>query len=309
MIASQKIRIAFIGLGDIAQKAYLPIVTHHTKVDPILCTRNAKTLNRLAIQYRIRETYTDVDELIRNKVDAAMIHSATDSHFILVSKLLHAGIPVFVDKPLCYSLSESEELLNLAAQKQVLLYLGFNRRFAPLIQTLIHHPNPVQIHWQKNRVGLPDEPRVFVFDDFIHVVDSLRFLGTGTIDKLQVFSKLQNDKLESLQVQWQQNGALFTGSMNRISGITEERVEYYTTDNKWQINELMSGVHYKNEEQHLLGFNNWENTLHKRGFINLFEDWLSALQANNFDTNRNQDIWETHNLCETIVHKILNDNH
>ncbi len=298
-------RIACIGLGDIAQKAYLPIVTNHAKVHPIFCTRNTKTLNRLAIQYRINETYTDVDELIRNKVDAAMIHSSTDSHFILVSKLLHAGIPVFVDKPLCYNLRESEELLNLAAQKQVLLYLGFNRRFAPLIQTLTNHPNPIQINWKKNRVGLPDEPRVVVFDDFIHVVDSLLFLGTGNIENIQVFSKLQNNKLESLQVQWQQNGTLFNGSMNRISGITEERIEYYTTDNKWQIEELVSGFHYKNEIIQPLGYNNWENTLHKRGFMNLFEDWLNALQDTNFDTKRNQDIWETHHLCETIVNKIL----
>lgn len=96
MIASQKMRIAIIGLGDIAQKAYLPIVTNHAKVEPILCTRNTKTLKRLAIQYRINETYSDVDELIRNNVDAAMIHSSTDSHFLLVSKLLNAEIPVFV---------------------------------------------------------------------------------------------------------------------------------------------------------------------------------------------------------------------
>lgn len=65
---SQKIRIAFIGLGDIAQKAYLPIGSNHAKVQPIFCTRNTKPLNRLAIQYRISETYTDVDELIRNKI-------------------------------------------------------------------------------------------------------------------------------------------------------------------------------------------------------------------------------------------------
>jgi len=308
-MTSQKIRIAFIGLGDIAQKAYLPIVTNHAKVQPILCTRNTKTLNRLAIKYRIDETYSDVDELIRNKVDAAMIHSSTVSHFILVSKFLNAGIPIFLDKPLCYNLSESEELLNLAAQKQVLLYLGFNRRFAPLIQTLTHHPNPIQINWQKNRVGLPDAPRVFVLDDFIHVLDTLRFLGTSIAENIQVFSKLQNNKLESLQVQWQQNGALFNGSMNRISGITEERVEYYTADNKWQIEELVSGFHYKNEIIKPLGFNNWENTLYKRGFLNLFEDWLSALQATNFDTNRNQDIWETHHLCEMVVQKVLKKNH
>lgn len=297
-----------IGLGSIAEKAYLPITINHAKVSPILCTRNIKTLNRIAIQYRIDETYRDIDELIKNNPDAAMIHSSTESHFMLVSKLLHAGIPVFVDKPLCYTLGEVEKLLDLAEQKRVLLYLGFNRRFAPLISSLKKEQNPIQILWQKNRVNLPDAPRIFIFDDFIHVIDSLRFLGTGKVENLQVFSKLQNDKLESLQVQWQQNGTLLSGSMNRVSGITEERTEYYTHENKWQIDELMSGIHYKNEEQRLLRFDNWENTLYKRGFVDLFEDWLQALQEKNFDTKRNQGIWETHNLCETIVQKILKEN-
>jgi virulence factor len=223
----------------------------------------------------------------------------------LVSKLLHARIPVFVDKPLCYSLDEVETLLNLAAQKETLLYLGFNRRFAPLIASLKNQSNPVQIFWQKNRVDLPGDPRVFVFDDFIHVVDSLRFLVAGEIENLQVFSKLKHKKLEALQVQWQQNDVLLNGSMNRISGITEEFTEYYSNGNKWKINELTSGVHFKDEKQYVIGFGNWESTLYKRGFVDLIDDWLLALNETEFNANRIQDIWDTHTLCEKIVNEVM----
>jgi len=300
----QKLRIALIGLGDIAQKAYLPIVANNSKVSPILCTRNAKVLKQLAERYRIDETYSDISTLIKQRPDAVMIHSSTESHFELVSRFLHAGIPVFVDKPLCYSLDEAEILLNLASQKQVLLYLGFNRRFAPLIKALHKEQNPIQINWQKNRVNLAADARSFIFDDFIHVADSLRFLAEGVIDNLQVFSQSHKGQLEALQVQWQQNETLLTGAMNRISGITQERVEYYTRGNKWEIDALVSGVHYQNGSQQPLVFDNWENTLYKRGFIDLFDDWLLALQASKFDADRIQDIWETHNLCEAIVNKI-----
>ena len=301
----KKKRIALIGLGNIAKKAYLPIVANHSKITPILCTRNTEVLKQLANQHRINETYSNIDELIKTQPDAVMIHSSTESHFTLVSKLLNAGIPVFVDKPLCYSLSEVETLLNLSAQKNVLLYLGFNRRFAPLINTLKTASNPSQIFWQKNRVNLPDDPRVFIFDDFIHVVDSLRFLASGEIESLHVFSKVKSRKLESINVQWQQNDVLLSGSMNRMSGITEECVEYYSSGSKWQINELTTGIHYKDEKQHVLGFNNWENTLYKRGFVNLIEDWLLALNTPSFDAKRIQDIWDTHYLCETIVEEVL----
>ncbi len=304
MKESRKLRIALIGLGKIAQKVYLPLVASHSKVSPILCTRNKEVLQVLASQYRIDEGCTSIEELIRLKPDAAMIHSATQGHFLQVSKLLQANIPVFVDKPLCYTLNECEELLNLSLQKQCLLYLGFNRRFAPLVQLLTKQSNPSSIFWQKNRVNLPGIPRIFVFDDFIHIIDSLRFLANGSIENLQVIPKFKNDLLTYLQVIWQQNGTVLNGSMNRESGMTEERIEYFTKGNKWLINELNSGSHFKNEQQFPIEFDNWNTTLYKRGFEDLFEDWIAALENKTFDPNRNQDIWETHNLCETIVARI-----
>jgi virulence factor len=304
MNLSSKKRIAIIGLGDIAKKAYLPIVANHININPILCTRNKTVLNTLSSKYRISECYSNIDTLIKSKPNAAMVHSSTESHFNVISKLLNAGIPVFVDKPLCYTLSEVETLIHLATKNQVLLYLGFNRRFAPLIKDLKAQSNPIQVFWEKHRVNLPGDPRVFVFDDFIHVVDSLRFLAPGEVECLEVFSTLKNKKLETLHVQWQQNNVLLSGSMNRVSGITEEQVAYYTHENKWLINELTFGIHYTNEKQHPMGFGNWESTLYKRGFVDMIEDWLQALYETKFNTNRIQDIWDTHYLCEQIVSKI-----
>jgi virulence factor len=242
-----KIRIALIGLGRIAQKAYLPILANHAKVDPILCTRNTYTLNNLSNQFRINKTCSSLDELILAKPDAAMVHSSTESHVLIISKLLKAKIPVFVDKPLSYSLEESERILDIAAKNRVPLYLGFNRRFAPLIESLSEVPNPIQISWQKNRVNLAGNPRIFIFDDFIHVIDSLRFLGKGAIQNINVVSRVKDEKLENIQVQWQQGETLLLGGMNRISGITEERIDFFSEGNKWIINNLNSGTHFTKE--------------------------------------------------------------
>lgn len=301
MFKPSKLKITLIGLGAIAQKAYLPILANHAQVDPILCTRNKKVLNQLSHQYRIEKCYTGVDDLLKIGVDAAMVHTATESHFAIVSKLVKAGIPVFVDKPLARSLKEAEDVLNLATQKQSLIYLGFNRRFAPLVQSLASEPDPVQISWQKNRVNLPGDPRLFIFDDFIHVVDSLRFLGTGKIRDLQVFSRKRKGLLESVNVQWQQNDTLLSGMMNRFSGITEERIDYFTPGNKWSLNGLDSGWHYKDGKKAPLEFDPWDSTLYKRGFTAMIEDWLHVLQHEKFNADRVQDIWETHQLCERIL--------
>lgn len=301
-----KFRIAIIGLGKIAQKAYLPILTSHPKVDPILCTRNPKVLTKLSSQFRIKKSYSNLDELIDIKPDAAMVHSSTDSHMLIVPKLLKANIPVFVDKPLSYSLEESEKILDLVIKNKLILYLGFNRRFAPLVNLLAIESNPVHISWQKNRVNLPDNPRVFIFDDFIHVIDSLRFLAEGPIKKINVFSNVSNGKLENIQVQWQQNETLLSGGMNRVSGFSEEKIEYYTKGNKWLISDLNSGFHFSQESQIPLQFDNWESTLYKRGFVNMIDDWIKVLQEGKFNLENIEDIWETHHLCETIVNKVTN---
>jgi virulence factor len=299
-----KIRTALIGLGSIAQKAYLPILANHSKIEPILCTRNIHTLKKLSIQFRVNKTYSNLDELILTKPDAAMVHSSTDSHALIISKLLKAEIPVFVDKPLSYSLEESEKLLDLASKKRLPLYLGFNRRFAPLIKSLAGVPNPIQISWQKNRVNLAGDPRVFIFDDFIHVVDSLRFLGKGVIKNINVVSRVKEQKLENIQVQWQQGETLLLGGMNRVSGITEERVDLFSKGNKWVINNLNSGTHFTKEEENRLKFDNWKSTLYKRGFVNMIEDWINVLQERNYSSESIKDIWETHQLCETILNKV-----
>ena len=300
-----KRRIAVFGLGDIAQKAYLPIVANHLEIEPILCTRNQENLNRIASQYRITETYTRLEELIQAKPDAVMVHSATINHYDSIKKLLSARIPVFVDKPLSYSLEEGNELLDLAIANQTLLYVGFNRRFAPFIQMLSKEDYPTHITWQKNRANLPGDPRVFVFDDFIHVIDSLLFLGKGKVEDLKVRSIKKNEQLHAIQVQWQQNGTFIQGSMNRMSGYTQELIDYCTIGNTWQVNDFTCCSHVTNERHELLNAASWDSALLKKGFHHMIQDWLLALEEKEFNTVRLESIRATHQLCQQIVMEVL----
>lgn len=292
-------RIAIIGLGDIARKAYLPVVASHPDITPLLCTRNAQTLTELARQYRISDTFTDLDSLIAAKPDAAMVHSNTESHMPIVSRLLSAGIPTFVDKPLSYHLHECEELLNLAERRRLPLTLGFNRRFAPLITPLAQINNPLHVVWQKNRANLPNQPRIFIYDDFIHVLDSLRFLAPGSQQHLQVIAHGKADSLSAIQVQWQREQTLLTASMNRVSGVVEERVEYFAAHQKWQIESLTQGAHYQDNKAQPLGFGDWDNTLYKRGFVGMVNAWVAQVHKGTLSAH--DDILATHSLCEEVV--------
>ncbi|MGB7996898.1 MAG: gfo/Idh/MocA family oxidoreductase, partial [Photobacterium halotolerans] len=51
-------KIGVIGLGDIARKAYLPVLTQWPDLELVFCTRNADTLQQLARTHRIQDAVT-----------------------------------------------------------------------------------------------------------------------------------------------------------------------------------------------------------------------------------------------------------
>jgi len=302
-----KLRIALIGLGDIAQKAYLPIIANHEEIQPILCTRNPQTLAKLQAKYRIDESYTDIQQLITNKPDAVMIHTATESHFSLAKQCLTAGIATFVDKPLSLDLAECEALVDLAKAKDTPLYVGFNRRFAPLIKPL-SHKEAIHVRWQKNRVALPATTREVVFNDFIHLVDGLRFLAklpTGLIPKdFKVNTFKHEGLLANVHIQFNHNNAFFEGSMNRMSGVTEEKLEVFLPDEKYHIESLVGGSHFCAGNETSLNFSDWHSYLFTRGFEHMMADWIKDIKQGRANEVRLQEIIASHRLCETIVASI-----
>ncbi|WP_340679033.1 Gfo/Idh/MocA family oxidoreductase [Paraglaciecola sp.] len=296
-------RIAMLGLGDIAQKAYLPLVASHPKIVPLLCTRNTQILRRLQAQYRVNEVYSDVADLLASHPDAVMIHSSTDSHFPLAQRFLTAGIPVFIDKPISYHYAECEQLVNLAVLKNLPLIMGFNRRFAPMYQHFAGTA-AIQIHYQKNRYNLPANPRQYIYDDFIHVLDYLRHCAQQMPANIDVFAHQQAGWLGALQVQWQHKGCLYSGMMNRLNGATEERLEYYAKNKKWQIESLREGQVWENNSSSPLKFDDWQTTLTKRGFVSMIDDMLLQLEDGTNYATRSQQTLDTHRLCEQVVNKV-----
>lgn len=270
----------------------------------MLCTRDEQVLKDLARQYRIKDAFTGTKALIAARPDGAMIHAATKGHFDLARQLLSAGIPVFVDKPVSDSLAETTELFSLARAQNVALFVGFNRRYAPLISELKGRPAPQHVSWQKHRENLPGSPRTFIFDDFIHVVDSLLFLTDGTPENLQVHAQMQGADLAGLQVQWTAGGTLFSGYMNRVSGRTEERVEFFSPGLKVEIDELHRGAEYKGGQRRDLGFGNWEPTLYKRGFVAMIDAWLDVVRQQGHSLESSARDLRTHSICEEILGRV-----
>src|SRR5690606_1498770 len=161
-------RVAVIGLGDIARKAYLPTIAVRPGVEPGLMTRSAERLAETAAAYRIPEErcFTDLDGLLANRLDAAFVHAATAAHEAVLERLLDAGVPTYVDKPIAPELAAAERIAALAERTGTALMVGFNRRYAPGYVAAREHPRDLVI-MEKNQPAIPAAPRAVVFDDFI----------------------------------------------------------------------------------------------------------------------------------------------
>ncbi len=309
------LKVGLIGLGDIAQKAYLPVIGVRNDVTLHFCTRNENKLQQLGAAYRIDSghRYNSLDSLLRVGLDAVFVHAATDAHYEIVERCLVEGLHVFVDKPVTYTLKETEELIALAQRNRRLLTVGFNRRFAPLYRGLHEQGVPDIAIMQKNRVGLPGDVRTFVLDDFIHVIDTLRWLLRGWEPSVHVRCKSTAEgKLAHVIVQLGIHQSTAIGIMNRDSGAVEETLEWMKDGQKCKVTNLREMVRYKDNQEHHTHAEDWTSVGHVRGFHAMVDAFLidvKRLQRDDdaaweaFSAMMEEDL-ATHRICEEIVRQI-----
>ncbi|WP_406129168.1 Gfo/Idh/MocA family protein [Streptomyces sp. NBC_00989] len=295
-------KVGCIGLGDIAQKAYLPVLGGLPGVELHLQTRTPATLARVAdgLHLPADRRHTDLDALLAQGLDAAFVHAPTAVHPEIVTRLLEAGVATYVDKPLAYELADSERLVRLAEERNVSLAVGFNRRYAPGYAQCADHPREL-ILMQKNRIGLPEEPRAMILDDFIHIVDTLRFLVPGEIEDVTVRARVQDGLLHHLVLQLSGDAFTALGVMNRLSGSVEEILEVSGQDTKRQVLNLAEVVDHKGQPT-VRRRGDWVPVARQRGIEQAVLTFLDAVRAGKVLSAR--DALATHELCERVVRAV-----
>ncbi|MEU5979268.1 Gfo/Idh/MocA family oxidoreductase [Streptomyces sp. NPDC047315] len=292
-------KVGCIGLGDIAQKAYLPVLGSVPGIDLHLQTRTPATLARVGDAHRVPDDHrhTTLDALLDQGLDAAFVHSPTATHPEIVEALLNAGVPTYCDKPLAYELADAQRLVALAESRGTGLAVGFNRRLAPGYAQCVEHPREL-ILMQKNRVGLPEDPRTFVFDDFIHVVDTLRFLVPGTVTHTDVRARIVDGLMHHVLLQLSGDGFTAVGVMNHLSGSTEEILEVSGQDTKREVRNLAEVVDHKGQPS-VRRRGDWVPVARQRGIEQATLSFLDAVRTGRVPSA--QDALRTHELCEQVV--------
>ncbi|WP_405989401.1 bi-domain-containing oxidoreductase [Streptomyces sp. NBC_00986] len=135
--AKAPVRLAFIGAGNYATSMLLPHLAQREGVElSTVVTTTALSAANAQRKFGFAQATTDLDAVLGDKsVDAVFVVTRHSSHAELTRQALLAGKTVFVEKPL--ALTEDELAGVLAAVEESgndRLQVGFNRRFAPLLQ-------------------------------------------------------------------------------------------------------------------------------------------------------------------------------
>lgn len=297
------LKIGIIGLGDIASKAYLPVISRKN-LEVHLHTRNEERLYEIGSQYRYSYLHKSLDSLITSGVKGVFVHSATSSHYSIVEKLLTNNIHVYVDKPLTNDYQSTEQLVHLALERKLQLQVGFNRRYAPAYKTMKDLPDINMIIMQKNRKDLPGEVRTFVFDDFIHVIDTLLFLFPNEVKLINVEGRKVDGLLRHVVIQLTgEKGVTAIGIMNRDNGSVEERLEVFSPKEKRVVNNVVDEFIYAGNHEIKVRQNDWQSTLFKRGFEQIVDHFINAVQSGVPYVEATA-ILGTHKICEEIVQRL-----
>ncbi|MFE6957034.1 bi-domain-containing oxidoreductase [Streptomyces sp. NPDC057696] len=131
------VRLAFVGAGNYATSMLLPHLAQRDGVTlSTVVTTTALSATNAQRKFGFAEATTDLDAVLGDKsIDAVFVVTRHSSHAELTRRALLAGKTVFVEKPL--ALTEDELAGVLAAVEESgndRLQVGFNRRFAPLLQ-------------------------------------------------------------------------------------------------------------------------------------------------------------------------------
>jgi polar amino acid transport system substrate-binding protein len=131
------IRIGLIGPGSFASRVLIPAFTRAGASLEIVGGGSGPSAEAAARSLGFARLAESAEAVIEDDaVEAVVIATRHGSHAHLAREALAAGKHVFCEKPLALTVDELSGVLEVAAIAPGVLAVGFNRRFAPLLDEL-----------------------------------------------------------------------------------------------------------------------------------------------------------------------------
>ena len=190
--------LGVIGAGNYASRILIPAFAKAGARFHTLASSSGVGPVHVGRKFGFLQASTDVPALLADpNCNTVVIATRHDSHAPLVQQAIASGKHVFVEKPLCLS-AEELTAIEAAYTGELVLMVGFNRRFAPLLTDLQQHlqrfSGPKAFVYTCNAGAIPldhwtQHPALGggrLLGEACHFVDLLRYLAASPIEDLQL---------------------------------------------------------------------------------------------------------------------------
>jgi predicted dehydrogenase/threonine dehydrogenase-like Zn-dependent dehydrogenase len=206
VVGEKSVGIGLLGAGAFAIATLLPAIKPIEGVNFTgVCTANGSHARHVANKFGFRYCATDEEKLLSDAtVNTVVVATRHHLHAAQVMASLKAGKHVFCEKPLCLSEDELAEIALVYsaehARQNVLLMVGFNRRFAPMavkMKAFLQEINePLALHYRVNAgyiprdhwLNDPEQGGGRIRGEICHFVDFLTFLAAAPVIEVQTRS-------------------------------------------------------------------------------------------------------------------------
>ncbi len=197
------VSIGVLGAGVFATGTLIPAVTASSDATLVgICAATGARAQSAAKKFGFRYCTTDESRLLHDPdISTVVVVTRHHLHARQVIAALAAGKHVFCEKPLCLNEAELSQIvrayLGIAAARRPVLMVGFNRRFAPMIEQmklfLASISEPLALHYRINAGYLSPDHWVNdreqgggrVLGEVCHFVDLLKFLAGSPVMELE----------------------------------------------------------------------------------------------------------------------------
>ncbi len=200
------------------------------------------------------EAFTDHNAML-DKVDAVSIAVPTGEHHKIARDFLAAGVDVLIEKPICATLEEADELIGLAKKKNLILQVGFVERFNPAIMALekvMTRPVFIESHRLHPFFERGTDVDV-ILDLMIHDLDIiLKFVDSPLRSVEAVGVPFLSDKIDISNVRLSfDSGCIANITASRISAKTMQKIRFFSPEGYHSVDcqkrEIVSLNKRKNE--------------------------------------------------------------
>lgn len=176
------------------------------------------------------EAFTDHKQML-GKVDAVSIAVPTAWHHRVARDFLAAGIDVLIEKPLCATLEEADDLLELARKNKAVFQVGFVERFNPAVMALekiITRPVFIEVHRLHPFFERGTDVDV-ILDLMIHDLDLvLKFVRSPVINLEAIGVPVLSGKIDISNVRLTfADGCIANLTASRISAKTMQKLRFF----------------------------------------------------------------------------------